>query len=87
MNNVIILGEVIEKSTMHFNYFDKLKAYFFIRVMENSNIFEIVVSEKYIDIKIMNSLYGNIVVGNKLCICGSIIKEKDMYIIVCDDVI
>ena len=87
MNNIIILGEVIEKSIIHFDYYDKLKAYFLVRVIEDSNIFEIVVSEKYIDRKIIDNWYGGIAIGNKVCICGSMLSENDKYMILCKDIL
>ena len=87
MNNIIILGEVIEKSVIHFDYYDKLKAYFLVRVIEDSNVFEIVISEKHIDRKIINNLDGGIAIGSKVCIRGSMLRENDKYIIVCKELL
>ena len=44
MNNVIILGGVIDVSKLHFDYADKLKAYFNILIDDYSgNVFKVVI--------------------------------------------
>ena len=68
MNNVIIFGEVILKSDIHFDYLDKLKAYFKIRVVENGNVFDAIISEKYIKTDIFKSIYDKVILGKTICI-------------------
>lgn len=87
MNNVIILGKVLSKSSIHFDYLDKVKVYFSIRVLESSNIFEIVLSEGYIDIQRLNIVYKMINIGCIVCAYGSITKEDSgKYIFVCKEI-
>ena len=85
MNNVIILGKVISKSIIHFDYLDKLKVYFKISVLEKNNIFEVVISEKYIHTNFVNVMYNHIKIGNIICVGGNITRIKDNYLIMCND--
>lgn len=87
MNNVIILGKVISKSIIHFDYLDKLKVYFSIRILEGSDIFDVVLSEKHIEIQSLNNVYRLIDIGGIVCANGSIIKEdRGKYTFVCKEI-
>ena len=87
MNNVIILGKVISKSVIHFDYLDKLKVYFKMEVREYDNVFSVIVSEKYLGIYLINDLYSNVCVGDIVCVYGSLILEDNRYLILCSDIV
>jgi len=86
MNNVIIMGKVISKSKIHFDYKDKLKAYFYITAIENNNIFNVLVSEKYMKLFNIDTLYRNINLCNTICVYGNINKAGNKYYILCKEI-
>jgi len=77
VNNIIVLGKVISKSSIHFDYLDKLKAYFKINILENGNLFEVIVSEKYIGIDAVNEIYNKVLVNAVICVYGSINNNEN----------
>ena len=83
MNNVIILGKVISKSSIHFDYLDKLKAYFEIKVIECGNIFSVNISEKYLGVVLVGELYSNLCVDDIVCVYGSVLNNN---YIVCNEI-
>ena len=85
MNNVTIVGKVIEKSSIHFDYMNKLKTYFYLMVMENNNIFKIIVSEKHMGIGNANMIYQSINSCNTICVYGSINKIGNKYYVLCKE--
>lgn len=50
MNRIYILGEVLSVSEVHFDYYNKFKAYFKFSILDMyGNVFECVVQEKRCD--------------------------------------
>ena len=86
MNNIIVLGKVISKSSIHFDYFDKLKVYFYLTVVEENNTFKVVISEKHIDIDNIDILYKNISVNSNVSVNGILIKAENKYVIIGKDI-
>ena len=59
MNRIYILGKIISKDKLHFNYLDKLKVYFSFEIKDlYGNLFRCVVEEKRVEdiLGIYNSL-------------------------------
>ena len=85
MNNCIILGKIVKKSDMHFDYLNKLKAWFEINVFDCSSIFNIVISEKYMDIFSTNRIYNSCNIGDMVYIYGKVIEQQKKYTILCTE--
>ena len=83
MNRIYILGEILSVSQMHFDYYNKLKAYFKFSVSDMyGNVFEWVVLEKRMDIlktfKMLNMKKENKKMALVIC------SLEDGKYVVCD---
>ena len=86
MNNIIILGKIVKKSYIHFDYNNKLKSYFKIYISENNNIFKCIILEKELGIDIIDLWYKKYSVNDIICVCGKIILYKDKYLVLCEKI-
>ena len=83
MNNCIILGKIVKKSDIHFDYLNKLKAWFEIYVFDNANKFDIIISEQYMDISLVNKIYNSCNVWDMVCAHSKVILQEEKYTFLC----
>lgn len=84
MNKVIILGKIMEKSKIHFNYMNKLEVYFYIFIDDfEKNTFKVMLNEKIMGIKQLNTCYSKIQQGKIVCIEGNIQNCNEKTTITC----